>query len=79
MFESKAEKEKAALLNAKFSAELDELLKDYGSVDRRFRATLGVSFTYPGYLEEIVTAYCHNAPIQPPEPTSKLASGHGSS
>lgn len=61
-FGSKAEMEAAAQLNAEFRSELDKLLRGHGPVGRRFRAELGVSFTYPGYLAELAAAYRQKKP-----------------
>jgi hypothetical protein len=68
VFTSKAEKESAAALNAKFTRELNKLFGG-GIGPLSFRAEKAVCFTYPGYIEDFIAAYGKKEPNQSLQPT----------
>jgi hypothetical protein len=72
-FGSKREAEAAATCNAAFKDEIAVLfkspawMKGWGPFFRPFSADQAVSFTYPGYIADLLTSY--KKPNHPPEPT----------
>ena len=56
-FRSKLEMEAAATRNDVFKTEIGKIFKDHGPRSRPFNADMAVSFTYPGYLDELLARY----------------------